>query len=270
MKRLAGMLALAALAVQPAQSRAEGFEGTARLQLQRVVTYEGKDKGPGRSAMEAQLETCNNIRAGFFELPAQQVSESVLSRIDQQRVDHYFSNGMAATYVTGMLIDLPDLKRWTDAAAKSPDGKVQPPPDCARHAEHEQRTGTIWRKGVVWRLDFNSRRALGSRRPADFTLRSLPLPMPFEQLPLQQMAGQSCREVEGPALAFVDGRGCLWTAFPAVRYLNFPWSLRSGFRLGMPGKVVQQDTVQFAERNGTLDPGLFDIPAGFARVGPAP
>jgi hypothetical protein len=234
------------------------------------VTYEGKDVGPGRSAMEAQLETCNGIRDSFYMLPPQHIPDDVLARIDRQRIDKYFSNGMAATYVTGTLVELPDFKRWSGDASRSADGKVERPPDCSRHVEHEHRTATIWRDGVVWQLDFTARRALGARRRADFTQRPLPLKTPFESLPRELMAGQACSEVVGPALEFLDGKGCLWTAFPAVRYLSFPWALRADSRLGLPQKMLQADRVQFVERNGVLEPGLFDVPAGFSRVGPPP
>ena len=261
--------ALAAL-LQPALARSEDFTGTARLQLQRIVSYEGEDKGPGRAALEGLVEVCNNIRAQFYELPAQHIADGVLSAVDRQRVEHYFSNDRAVTYVTGTLLELPDLNRWQEAAANSADGKVERPPDCAGYVAHEHRTGTLWRDGVVWRLDFTARRAVGTRRAADFTRQPLPLPAPFDTFPKELIAGKTCRVVPMPTAGFMDGESCLWTAFPAARFLGLPWPLRARTRLGMLKKMVTEDKAQFAERNGVLEPGLFDIPVGFTRVGPTP
>jgi hypothetical protein len=269
-KRIAAGLLTAALAAQPSLLVAQDFEGTARLQLQRVNTFDGSDKGPGRSALEAQLAACNGIRRKFYELEPQQIAAGVLARVDRQRVEHYLRNGSAATYVTGTMLELPDMNRWTAEAARSTNGKVQIPPECSRYIEHEHRTGTLWRDGVVWQLDFTARRAMGARRAADFTPRPLPLPVPFESLPQELLAGQSCREVTVPVREFLTGKSCLWTAFPATRFLNLPWPLRAEIRLGMPGRMLQVDQVVLAERNGVLEPGLFDVPVGFSKVGPAP
>ena len=198
------------------------------------------------------------------------IDPAVLASVDRQRVDHYLSNGSAVTYVTGTRLELPDMNRWTAEAARSTTGKVEVPPDCGRFIAHEHRTATLWREGVVWQLDFTSRRAVGTRRAVDFTRRPLPLPSPFESLPTQLLAGQTCRAVTVPANGFLAGKSCLWTAFPASRYLNLPWPLHAETRLGLPGRMLQVDHVVLAERNGVLEPGLFDIPAGFSKVGPAP
>ena len=142
--------------------------------------------------------------------------------------------------------------------------------DWADHDVHEHRTGTLWRDGVVWRLDFTARRAVGTRRAADFTRQPLPLPAPFDTFPKELIAGKTCRVVPMPTAGFMDGESCLWTAFPAARFLGLPWPLRARTRLGMLKKMVTEDKAQFAERNGVLEPGLFDIPVGFTRVGPTP
>ena len=269
-QRIAAGLLSAALSAQPAALVARDFEGNARLHLQRVITFDGSDKGPGRSALEAQLAACNGFRRNFHSLEPQQIDPAVLAGVDRQRVDHYLSNGSAVTYVTGTRLELPDMNRWTAEAARSTTGKVEVPPDCGRFVAHEHRTATLWREGVVWHLDFTRRRAVGTRRAVDFTRRPLPLPAPFESLPTELLAGHTCRAVTVPANEFLAGKSCLWTAFPATRYLNLPWPLHAETRLGMPGRMLQVDHVVLAERNGVLEPGLFDIPAGFSKVGPAP
>jgi len=226
--------------------------------------------GPGRSAIEVLLAACNGFRRKFYELESQQIAAGVLARVDRQRVEHYLRNGSAATYVTGTVLELPDMNRWTAEAARSTTGKVQIPPDCSRYIEHEHRSGTLWRDGVVWQLDFTARRAVGTRRAADFTPQPLPLPVPFDNLPEKQLAGASCREVTAPAGGFLAGKSCLWTAFPATRFLNLPWPLRAETRLGLRSRMLQVDQVVLAERNGVLEPGLFEVPAGFSKLGPAP
>lgn len=242
------------------------FNGTAYLKLRRVTVFDGQDIGPQRNAIMALVAACNNVRSGFYQLPAVQPQESLLADLDTQIVEKYFANDRAATYVTGSVLDLTDYVRWM-RESRGP-AKPAAPPDCAAATSHQNRSATLWVDGVKYQLRFDSRSSLRQPPGVDFTARSL-LPRPaFEQLPRNDVAGQECREVSAPPLLeFMGGRACIWTAFPYAAWLNFPWALRSERSFGMPRKLRQTDTALAVERNRRVDAKVFRSPEDFRTPG---
>ena len=264
MKRSAmGVVVMLGMAIPAALAAPPGVEGTAHIRLRRVTVFEGKDFGAQRSAINAQIDVCNGIRAGFYQLPPVRPEDSMLAALDTQTIDKYFDGDKAATHVTGHQLVLTDQLRWT---LESRGGEPKParPPDCAAARLDEVRSGTLWVDGIKRQLRYDTRRALPVPDSGDFRPRALLPEADFGKLPFSLYLGQGCREVVAPLLVeFAGGRACIWSAFPFVAYLNLPWALQAERRFGMPEKLHQVDSLQLVERNRAIDPGIFRPPAGF-------
>lgn len=262
-----GLAAAALLAMRPAVAAPPAVEivGTASIKLQRITRLEGQERGPARVAVDALVDGCNGIRQSMYGLPPVAPPADALSRLDRRIVEKYFAGDRAATYITTTGLELVDFKRWS-AAARGAD--KPPPPDCAKHELHDNRSGTIWRDGRRIQLRFDTRRAVSQPAPQDFTVRPLPAPVPVETLPSAVVGGQPCREVVAPTLVeFAGGKACLWAVFPFASYLNLPWALSAERSFGMPGKMIDTDTLIDAQRNRAIDTQLFEVPRDFSLAG---
>ncbi len=240
-----------------------GFGGSAYQKLRRVRVLEGLDHGPAYAAQRSLLDTCNNMLAAFYGAPPQRIDDAVLRSLDEQVVEKYYRDDRAATFITGRGLKLVDFERWT-AEQRGASDKPAVPPDCARYRLDETRSGTIWRDGMRYQLDFARRRAVGSPAAQDFIARELLPRGEFDRQPKGEVMFRACRRVVAPVREFMDGRSCVWSDYPFVAWLNWPWVLEAESRLGMPQKIVQKDTLLEIERNGVLPPGVFDLPAGFS------
>ena len=264
-------LAVLILAAGAGASGAEvpaGFGGSAYQKLRRVHVLEGRDHGPAYAAQRSLLDTCNNMRAAFYGAPPQRIDEAVLRSLDEQVVEKYYRDDRAATFIIGRGLKLVDFERWT-AEQRGASDKPAVPPDCARYRLDETRSGTIWRDGLRYQLDFARKLAVGIAAPQDFSVRALLRPGEFERQPKDEVMFRACRRVVAPVREFMNGRSCAWSDYPFVAWLNWPWVLEAESRIGMPQEMVQTDTLLEIERNGVLVPGLFDLPAGFS-VTPVP
>ena len=262
------ILILAAGAGASAAEPPAGFGGSAYQKLRRVRVLEGRDHGPAYAAQQSLLDTCNSMRAAFYGAPPQRIDEAVLRSLDEQVVEKYYRDDRAATFIIGRGLKLLDFERWT-AEQRGGSDKPAVPPDCARYRLDETRSGTIWRDGLRYQLDFARRRAVGIAAPQDFSVRALLPPGEFERQPKAEVMFRACRRVTAPTREFMDGRSCVWSDYPFAAWLNWPWVLEAESRIGLPQKMVQTDTLMEIERNGVLAPGLFDLPAGFS-VTPVP
>lgn len=264
--RAVGALAIVCLTAGAAAPVAEvpaGFGGSAYQKLRRVRVLEGQDHGPAFAAQRSLLDTCNRMRAAFYGAPPQPIDEAVLRSLDEQVVEKYYRDDRAATFIVGRGLKLVDFERWTAEQRGSSDTPAVPP-DCARYRLDETRSGTIWRGGVRYQLDFARKRAVGVAAPQDFMVRELLPPREFERQPKAEVMFRACRKVTAPTREFMDGRSCAWSDYPFVAWLNWPWVLEAESRIGMPQKIVQTDTLLEIERNGALAPGIFDMPPGFS------
>lgn len=246
----------AELGSQPAD-----FNGTAYIKVRRVSTLEGQEKGLARITMEGLIGTCNNMRESFYSLPPVSPDAALLAKLDEQVVQKYFEVDHAATYVTGHLMKLTDFQRWTQEQRSNP--KPPAPPDCAKHALTEHKTGWIWRDGIKYQLTFAQKRAVGLSGSSDFNARIIAPQRDFDANPMNMFDGQGCREVVAATAEYADGTACIWTAFPFAAFLNLPWALKAERRLGIPQKLKQVDTLIRIERNRAIDKYVFEVPSDF-------
>lgn len=243
------------------------FTGTAFQALRRVSHADGDTRSPGRVIFEGLVATCNQQRAAFYGAPAVQPAAAELERLDSQRIEKYFDNGRAATHVHSTLLTLPDHRRWQEALRTAGGVKPPRPPDCSAVTAQVFHTATLWLDGVKYELDYDRGRGTARRGGVDFVPRQLVSERDFDAAPAQLESGQSCREPALPASGFLSGAACLWTAFPPVAWLNFPWALRAERRLGAPGKLVSVDTLVAIERNRAIPEDRITVPKGFALAG---
>jgi hypothetical protein len=262
---LSSALALALAA--GASTAAPGFEGNAHLKVERVSTLDGRSEGPARAAAQSLIDGCNGVRQTLYDLPPVAPPASALEGLDRRVVEKFFDNGRAATYVTGTALELVDFRRWSAAARATT--KPDPAPDCAAHALREQRSGTIWRDGRRIELRFDAKRAISMPAPQDFVVRPLMEATEFAGLPKTRHGLQSCSTVRAPGLVeFAGGTACIWTAFPFAAYLNFPWAFEAERNFGMPKPLHDVDRLLDVELNRIVDGRVFEVPAGFAMIGP--
>ena len=259
---------LIACATAGAPAAPPGFPATAHQVLHRVTRLEDSDHGLAYASQKALLDTCNELRHAFYELPPSTIDEAVLRRLDEQRIEKFFGADRALQLISGQGMRLPDFQRWT-AEQRAGQAKPAVPPDCGRYQLTERRTGTLWRDGLRYQLDFTNRRVLGQAAPADFTPRPLMALGQFELQPEERVGGQPCRRVAAPGNGIMDGRSCAWSGAPFVAWLNWPWVLEGESRFGLPQKLVQRDTLESMETGGSLPPGIFDLPKGFEVRAPA-
>ena len=236
------LVVLTATAGTPAAEVPSGFDGSAYQKLRRVRVLEGEDHGPAYATNRSLLDTCNRMRAAFYEAPPQGIDDAVLRSLDEQVVEKYYRDGRAVTFITGRGLKLVDFERWT-AEQRSAGGKPAVPPDCGRYRLDATRAGTLWRDGIRYQLDFARRRAAGLAAPQDFVARPLLAPGEFDRQPKAEVKFRSCRRVTAPGREFLDGRSCIWSDYPFVAWLNWPWALEAESRFGMSQKMVQTDTL---------------------------
>lgn len=262
------VFALLVTATQRLDAAETAFVGTASQVLQRVSHPEGEAQSLARITFEGLVTTCNQQRAAFYDAPALRPAEDMLRRLDAQRIEKYFDNGRAATHVFSTLLSLPDLQRWQAELRAGAGTKPARPPDCSQVQSKEHHTATLWLGGVKYELNYDLGRGTARRGSIDFTRRQLLSDRDFDAAPSHQESGQWCREVALPALDFLSGRPCIWTAFPPAAWLNFPWVLRAERRFGAPGKLVSVDTLIGIERNRAIPADKITVPKDFIVAGP--
>lgn len=252
-----------------ATAPAGSFTGTAYLKTRNTVHVNGKEYGVARMGVQTLVDQCNGMREVFYGLPAVLPSEAKMASLDVSIHEKYFDTDKALTLITAKSAELPDLQRWTgEAVAISKSGSYPGvPPDCSDMHEKELRSGTLWRDGVKYRLDFNTSKAIASRMPDPDAKMELATESEYLSFPTNSYGGQTCREVPPPPGLTSATTACMWDRFPFMSYLNWPFMLKGRIQFGPdtgPDSTLFE-TVEtlVVERDGLIVPLLFDVPAGF-------
>lgn len=240
------------------------FAGTAYAKVQRTVVLKDKLVGPLFTSIVGFIEDCNRLRRAFYDLPPVNPGLAHLEKLDTRIVENYFETDSAATYITWTYAHFFDYERWIKEHGLTE--KPVKAPDCAAHDMVERKTATLWRNGIKYRLDFETKKTIASEAGKEgFPKRTLASQKEFETFDIGLFLGESCREAIAPVseefAGLFAGQACIWDRFPFVSYLNWPWAL-SATRT-YPGDWVETDTLLEIDSEHLIDPKVFEVPAGF-------
>ncbi len=130
----------------------------------------------------------------------------------------------------------------------------------------ERKIATLWRNGVTYELNFETKKAIKSEAGKDgFPERTLASQKEFEGFELGLFIGEICHQAIAPVGnefgGLFAGQACIWDRFPFVSYLNWPWAL-SATRT-YPGDLVETDTLLEIDSEHVIDSKFFEVPADF-------
>ncbi len=244
------------------------FAGTAYLKTRQTVLYDGKTYGLARDTFQGLVDLCNGLRLSTYDLAPVSPPEATLASIDVSIHEKFFDTNKALTLITGTGLELPDLQRWLNESKVSVETGNYPavPMNCAEVKVSERKTGTLWRDGIKYDLRFDTSKAIGNK-VADDKVVLLPATQ-FAALPFDKFAGQTCREVPPLAGTLVDGKACIWDAFPFVKYLNWPFAFSGRVQFGPTPGLIETIVPLEVKRNHGIPASVFEIPAGFTVTPP--
>jgi hypothetical protein len=178
----------------------------------------------------------------------------------------YFDQGQALQLEQRFQAELSDYFRWErERLALANQQLPAKAPNCAVLKVVQHTTGTLWKHGEIYRLDFNRKTAVQQPIGQFFETQTLMDEGTFKALPQQQVLNTTCRQTKNEQLDEDEVSSCIWDQFPAKKYLNFPWPLAFEYVVEKQSRRPMRITAKAValERNTWINPERFSIPTGF-------